>query len=431
MGEAGGGRGLPHGVAARLLVAQLVTAAVAFGINVLSARSLGPEGRGALALYLQLSYIVAVLCIAGIDRSYPASAAGRSGPGTREAGGEILRLTLLPTAVCVALTLAVSLVPPLATGYTLAHAGALALMLLGLVATTALRTAAIAAGSASAFLTVTLAWQGSLAVAAGLFTLAGVDSPLVWLLAYGLAALLPALVLLAVQRPRLRPGFPAARRASRLAGLALLPSTLANMVTLRADRLLLPAIAGPEALGLYIIVATITEALGWPAQAYVDAHVPAWARAHEQGRLRPLRVVAVSLGYVAVAVTAVGLVTAALVVPVFGGEYRASVALVWPLAIAAGLHTLSRVGVGIAVARAQPYRVGVVDVGGMLVALAAYLVLIPLGGALGTAWACVIGYSAGAALAAWAALAPSKVPAPDGPAVDDPHENSAQPTPPR
>jgi O-antigen/teichoic acid export membrane protein len=411
MGDASAKGGIPHAVAARLLLAQLITAGAAFIINVLSARSLGPQGRGALALYLQISYLLGVLCLAGIDRSYPASQTGRDRPALREATGEVLRLTLVPTALSVGLTLAAAVLSPFGTAWSLAHAVALALTFVGGLLTINLRTAAIASSGATAFLAVTVAVQAALVGTAFLFTVTAIESPVVWLTAYGLTAVIPAAVALLVRRPLIRPGFSADRRVARLAGLALMPSTVANMVTLRSDRLLLPAFAGVEALGLYVIVATITETLSWPAQAYVDASIPHWARDHEAGHLRPLRIAAASVAYVAAAVTAVGLVTTVLVVPVFGAAYQASLPLVWPLAIASGLYTLSRVGVGLAVARSQPYRVGVVEIGSMVITLGAYLAFIPAEGAQGAAWACVVGYGAGASLATWAALVPRRVPA--------------------
>jgi O-antigen/teichoic acid export membrane protein len=399
-------RMIPHEVAARLMIAQLITAGTAFGINVLSARSLGPGGRGALAFYLQLSYLLGVLCITGLDQSYPASRAVPSRPDTREASGEVLRLAALPVALCVGLIMVAALPSPFGAGWSLAFAVALSLTVVGGLLTTTLRTAAIAAGNASVFLAVIVVSQAALLATTSVYTATAVDSPLAWLTTYGVTALVPAMILLLVRRPRPRPQFAAVRRRERLAGLALMPSTIAYMVTLRSDRLLLPAFAGVEALGLYIIVATVTETMGWPAQAYIDANVPIWARAHEHGTLRPRLICTVSLGYVAVAVTAVGLVTQALVVPVFGEAYQNSVTLVWPLAAAAGLDTLSRVGVGLSVARSQPLRVAVVEFGAMIVSIAAYLLMIPGGGAHGAAWACVIGYGTGAVLAATAALTP-------------------------
>jgi len=59
-------------------------------INALAARTMGPAGRGSLALFLQLTYLANLLAMAGTDRSY--SATVPLGRGARNAAADVLRL---------------------------------------------------------------------------------------------------------------------------------------------------------------------------------------------------------------------------------------------------------------------------------------------------------------------------------------------------
>ena len=50
-------------IASILLISQMSVAAGALLVNVVSARALGPSGRGALALHLQLTYVVTAVVL--------------------------------------------------------------------------------------------------------------------------------------------------------------------------------------------------------------------------------------------------------------------------------------------------------------------------------------------------------------------------------
>src|SRR4051812_50086550 len=92
----------------------------------------------------------------------------------------------------------------------------------------------------------------------------------------------------------------------------------------------------------------------------------------------------------------VGGVASVVLVPLFGIEYRPSLDFVWPLAVAAGLYGMARLGVGVSIARGRPAHATAIELTGMVAAFAAYLILIPTFGALGAAWGCLIGYGVGA-----------------------------------
>jgi O-antigen/teichoic acid export membrane protein len=190
-------------------------------------------------------------------------------------------------------------------------------------------------------------------------------------------------------------------------GTRLMPAAISNMVMLRSDRLLLPFFGSTEQLGLYVVVATITEALTWPVQAYVDSRIPHWAQAHSAGNLS-IRRVGMRLGAIVIfCVLLVGSVASVAVVPLFGEEYRPSLNFVWPLAVAAGLYGMARLGVGVSIARGCPSHATTIEVTGMVAAFAAYLLLIPALGALGASWGCLIGYGTGALAAAILASRPA------------------------
>jgi O-antigen/teichoic acid export membrane protein len=199
---------------------------------------------------------------------------------------------------------------------------------------------------------------------------------------------------------RVRKDHAPARRIARRIGIRLTPATISNMIMLRSDRLLLPLFGSAEQLGLYVVVATITETLTWPVQAYVDSRVPHWAQAHSVGRLSLGRV-GIRIGaMVTFCVFLVGSVASVALVPLFGVEYRPSLDLVWPLAVASGLYGMARLGVGVSIARGRPSHATAIELTGMVAAFGAYSFLIPQFGALGAAWGSLIGYGMGAVAAA-------------------------------
>lgn len=382
------------GVTAQLFTAQLLMAAVGLFVNVAAARSMGPSGRGSLAVFLQLSYILATLCVAGLNRSYPAAVETRPSLGT--ALLDQRRLLLVPIATIATLSLLVGLTP-IAEGPAPLLAGlAMALTVAGVVVWNALRTAAVAAGTARVFFLLVVVGQSVLLLSSALYLITGVESAAAWLTAYGVAHTAPPLVAWLVFGRRRTPVPSPARvtDTARRIGLRLLPSTLANIAMLRIDRLILPALAGVRQLGLYVVVAAITELIAWPLQSYADARIPHWRAGLLTGGLRPARLLAAGGLFSIGAALAVIVAGQWLLVPMFGSAYEASLPLVIPLALAAAAYAVSRVGHGLAVAAQLSGWVTAIDATGMTVAVAAYVLLIPSSGAAGAAWACLVGYGA-------------------------------------
>jgi O-antigen/teichoic acid export membrane protein len=81
-----------------------------------------------------------------------------------------------------------------------------------------------------------------------------------------------------------------------------------------------------------------------------------------------------------------------LIVPVFGQDYAPAKAVVVPLVVAAGLYAMSRVTLGLLIAKSRGTLVSAAEITGFVVSFAAYLTLIPPFGILGAAYGSLIGY---------------------------------------
>jgi O-antigen/teichoic acid export membrane protein len=397
-------RWLAHKVFRDLFAAQIVSASAALLVNVMSARGMGPDGRGALALYLQLSYVVSAMCLAGVDRALPAVNHGRM--SLTDAEGRMLRL-LLPSGLLTILALGCWVAPAL-WGDTSALdlfllAGAFCVALWGNVGMLAMRASGIAAQDTVPFFLVMTTGQTLLVVGASALLALGVEGPAAWLTLYGLALLGPVAVALFKHRPTLSEDVRQIIQVRRL-GFKLAPAVVANMVMLRSDRLLLPLLGSVEQLGLYIVVAAITELIGWPVQAFVDGRIPAWRSALERGRLRVGRLLVVVGAYALLGVLGVSILLRLVLTSVFGQEYAESLALVLPLAAAAGLYAFSRVGMGLSIAGDRASLAAAIDVCGMIMAVLAYLLLIPTAGAMGAALGSLLGYGVAAVISAATAV---------------------------
>lgn len=386
--------------AGHLVGAQLIVAAASLVINAMAARTMGPGGRGQLALLLQITYLATMLAMAGIDRSYPATVPLQR--SIRNAAVDTLRLVAPSTAVVLAVVvpLGYALGSAAPSSRVLTAVGAAAVTA-AMVAVAALRTGSAAAGSVRSFVLATVIGQGTLVATAVLLTAAGVKSSDLWLLAYGAALGIGAVVAWALLRRTsdTEPEAPHSLSPARWLGLRLLPAAVASMVMLRADRLLLPWLGSYEQLGLYIVVATLGELVSWPVQCYVDAQAPRWHQRFLSGELQRGGPLLIGAGYGAAAGLALVVAGHLLVVPVFGATYRESTVLLTPLAVGAACYCVSRIAIGLTVAAGRARAALAADIPAMVVALAAYLVLIPRHGALGAAIGSAIAYGVGALLA--------------------------------
>jgi O-antigen/teichoic acid export membrane protein len=378
----------------QLLASQLFTGVIAMVANVLMARALSPTGRGEVALMLQIVYLATQVLLLGTERSFTAGFHGAAPPAAVRA---YARLLLLPCGLGLLVAVVFAMAAP--RGFNPGPAVIALVACYAVVESIILATRAIAVAVGRMGDFVRCRFIDSLCVLAimTLLYFGHVSRPGAWVLAYLLAGSLPTVVYVIFWLRLPAPATPPAighLRHVRREGLTLFPAAIANMAMLRVDRLALPALASTAALGLYTSVATMTELLAWPLRAFADSRLGKWRAAHRDGRLnaRPLILIAALYAVVVGPILAAGMYW--LIVPVFGERYAPARAVVLPLVAAAGVYAVSRVSLGILVAKGHGGLVSASEICGFAVSFAAYLLWIPQHGILGAAWGSLVGYAA-------------------------------------
>jgi O-antigen/teichoic acid export membrane protein len=379
----------------QLLASQVLTGGVALAANILMVRALSPSGRGEVALMLQVVYLTTQVLLLGTERSFVASYHDAAPAVAVRAYGRLLVVPVLIGGVAAVVFTSVAPERLDPGSNIVALLGAYALVETAILAT---RAVAIATGRMADFLYARVI--ESLLLLALLVTLfvADVSHPVVWILAYLLAGAVPTFTFLGIwlrQPARTVTAVPPGQnRLVRQEGLALFPAALSNMAMLRADRLALPALASTSALGLYASVATMTELLAWPLRAYADSRLGKWRATHRDGGLnaKPIVVTAAIYALIVAPLVAAGLYL--LIVPVFGHQYAPAKVVVLPLVAAAGLYAVSRISLGLLIAKGHNALVSAAEITGFAVSFTAYLLLIPQYGILGAAYGSLLGYGA-------------------------------------
>ncbi|WP_309133852.1 polysaccharide biosynthesis C-terminal domain-containing protein [Cellulomonas sp.] len=372
-----------------LLVAQVVAAAAAFGINLMAARVMDPDGRGVLALALQVSYIATTAALLGIEAPYVARRAAPFPVVARELTS-LLRPGYWFTGLAVAAAVVLYLGGRTGLATTVLLASVYAF---GNTHVRAVRTAYIASGAFRPFAATAVVSQLALLAAGAVLLVLEVADPNVWIAVYALLSMVALVVLRTGGRRAGTTPDRAALTAVRRQGLRLVPASFGNTAMLRSDRLLLPALASASELGLYVVVATATEIAGWPVKQWVDASLRRWRDqpARTPGTLRLVATAAaLALGLSAVLAG----VTYAAVTYLLPEAYHPSRALLLPLGAATVVYAATRVQQGLLVARGEAGRVSAVELAGMAVSVVLYVVLIPGWGAMGAAVGSLVGYSA-------------------------------------
>jgi O-antigen/teichoic acid export membrane protein len=379
-----------------LFAAQLCVAGCALLANILAARVLGPAGRGELALLLQIGYFGSLGVVLGCDRSVVAVYSGRSlGSTVRVALSLLARPSLAALlGAGIILALPVEIIESWRVRLALAALFVITNSLARMV-----RAIAITTARTRQYLAFELTQGALLLLGLGVLTLLDRTSSALWLLAYLLAGgVATASWLVCWSRSSAGPagdsGPPDARRAARREGLQLVPATLAHSGTLRLDRLVLVALASTEALGLYATVATMTELIAWPIQAFADSRLGVWRRAYDRGTLSLRPVLWAATAYSALAVLVVVVVVHWLLVPLFGPAYAASAGLVLPLALAAAAYGISQLLVAALTSVHHPKLSSMTEMVGLAVSAVAYPVLISRFGPLGAACGSLVAYTA-------------------------------------
>lgn len=384
----------PPGIArsvASVLGLRVVALALTFAASVVTARLLGPQLRGELAVMIAIPSLVAALGLMGGDTAN-LYFAGRS----RGAHAAVVGFALAHAAV-IALVVALPLAL-LGLAWPAARLGLPAGSFVLAVALTPILTLVLLLGAAEsgrhraarvALLTTaaTAMWLlGTLAAAA-----VGVRdvSSLFALFLAAQAAL--GIALLALGWPRHGEGTSLAARAYLRYAAGANISGIALLVMLRLDVPLIQVFAGPVEVGLYAVALPISESLLLLSTAIGLVLLPSIATGAAD-RERTI-VITQLASYGAVAVALCLAVAAPFLVPVvFGPEFGASVPILWALLPGAVLFTAGRTLHTYLVATSLRAATG-----GALAALAIVVVLslalIPRYGALGAAMASSAGYA--------------------------------------
>ena len=363
-------------------LASGLAALVALVGNVLISRQLGPSARGEVAFVLQLSYLVMPFLLLGVDRQNLRSDSRQD--NTR------------PTRHLVPVTAFVTVV---LLGFfqdwrALAPVIALTLSWLAIRRSQSLRDHSFA-HYVRAFVT----YQVFVAGCTILLFLSGNDDWHWWLLPYAL----PSVIVLFTEtgknwRVRPREIFGHVNKAS----LQLLPSTIATLVVMRGDRLLMPALASNTQLGLYAAVATATEMIYWVAQSLADHRVSRLSsRRSIPALVRSLVVDAMMFALVA---TLVAALIFAILLPLLGPQFASARALVLPLSMAAVVLAIYRQFIAWHLGGPRPETVSFIEVTTAFFALPCYWFAILSGGAQGAAWSSLGVYGFGVTLSLITAL---------------------------
>lgn len=372
-----------------LFASQLLTGGVAFVANILMVRALAPAHRGEVALMLQVVYLSTQFLLLGTERSFVATYHEAAPGAAVKAYGKLL---VVPCAVGLVLTAGFEVVAPDRYHPGLLVIGLIAAYTLVEVAGLATRSIAIAAGRVGDFLASRVVEALLLLGLLAALYWAETTTPAIWIVAYLVAGLVPTTVYIVLWLRRAGGPLADHNRAVRREGLSLFPAAISNMAMLRSDRLALPALASTSALGIYTAVATMTELLAWPVRAYADAKLGKWRKEHNNGGLptKPI-LLAVAAYCLVVAPIAAGALYL-LIVPVFGRDYAEARSVVVPLVAAAGLYAVSRVTLGLLIAKGRGNLVSAAEITGFVVSFVAYVLLIPPYGILGAAYGSLIGY---------------------------------------
>lgn len=357
-------------VVGSLSAASLLAAAVAFVSNILAARTLGPELRGEVAFALQVAYFLGPLLIFGSDRAVLRGDHLQKTASYHVAGRRLILGTSL-IALVVALTVAQgwhALLAPMSVtvGWFLLR-----------------RAYAIHSQRPAEYIRPFVAYQALILASHLLLAALQVTAWPAWAAAYAA----PALVLLMRS-----PTPPSLSTASPIRNTPFMVAALTQMWSMRGERLLLPLLANPAQLGLYVVVATATEPFYWVAQAAADQSVGTAPPRTNRARLLRLGKLLVIFTPMAVAM---GLGLTWVIEPIFGESFSPATVLVLPLAIAAVVLALYRQVSAWVLAGAQPGAQGRVEALTAITATFAYPTGIVIGQAEGAAWATVAVYTLG------------------------------------
>lgn len=373
-----------------LLISQVIAAGVSFVVNIIAAYGLDPEQRGLLAFYLQIGYLLTTVLLLGTEKPFLARIHADFSASIA------LFLRVVRPAYFVLTAVAFVAVMLYVFGFA-AIAAPLALITVFILCNQHLRiirAAYITSGSLKPFLAVILITNGLTLVFALLLAASQQGDFLVWLLGYVVANVVATTIVarsaLASRHDGIVTSGPV--RDIRRDGLRLLPASLGNIALFRPDRLLLPILASPADLGVYIVVSAALEVAVWPVQQWADSKMREWhsSRPQQAPRLRAAILAKAALGVLVLSILCSAFLVA-VVLWILPAEYNASLGLVVPIIVANLLFGTTRAQQGIAIAANRTGLVSTAEVSGLAVSVVSYFILIPMLGGLGAAIGSIIG----------------------------------------
>ena len=356
---------------------SMISAFVAFVVNILMARHLGPGARGEVAWVLQGAYVIAPLLALGVDRQ----ALREAHPTSAISQRHVWSLGLLGVALAVAFG---------------SPAWVVCVATAALLASLAIeRGTGMATGSLSRYVGAMIGMQVWILAASTVLYVTNVDDPAWWMAVY--AAPAPAVLLMTSWSNRSsgpRPGWRArligsvdARSVSYMAG------GLGMLVASRSERLILPVLGSTKDLGLYVTIATASELLVWAAWGLGESRVIGFMSG-TLTRSSLGRVVIRDLTFFLVLTAPLAAGIYFLLIPMLGPGFSEARVLVVPLCLASASWATYLQLSAVWLARGSVRQSIRLDVGAAILTVACVTALIPAYGALGAALGCLVAYTA-------------------------------------
>ncbi len=353
----------------------LAAAVVAFVVNILMARLLGPGPRGEVAFVLQVAYVIAPLLALGVDRQAlrePRRSAAISERHVWILGG-----------LGMAIALALGSLPVVACLATAAVGASMAIE----------RGTGMATGTLGRFITFQVGIQVWILVASTVLFVSNVTEPVWWLAVY--AAPAPVVLVLSFRRLSV-PRSGGSLRHTLLGtvdhrSMTYMVGGFGILMAARVERLILPLLASTEELGLYVAIATASEMLVWAAGGLGESRVVEFLT----GPLTRIGLAKAALRdfahFLMIAVPlAAGIYF--LLLPLLGAEFAQADVLIIPLCLASAAWATYLQMSAVWLARGSMIQSIRLDVGAAALTAGCVMALIPQYGALGAAFGCLAAY---------------------------------------
>lgn len=355
---------------------SLAAAVVAFIVNILMARHLGPTPRGEVAWALQGAYVIAPLLALGVDRQALREPDRTSAISQRH----VWILAALGIAISLAFASA-----PIAACIAIAAVGASLAIVRGI---------GMATGSLGRYVTFQMAIQLWVFAASVFLYASNINDPIWWLAAY--AAPAPALLFLSFRTvPRPRAG---GSIRQKLLGtidrksVTYMVGGFGTLMAARVERLILPVLASTKELGLYVAIATASEMLVWAAAGLGESRVVGFMTGRiDRSGLAKVAARDYTFFLVLSAPLAAGINY--LLIPVLGPAFAETDVLVIPLCLASASWATYLQLSAVWLARGSVKQSMRLDVSAAILTALCVAALVPPYGALGAAIGCLAAYT--------------------------------------